>query len=357
MTYLCPLTVTLALIYGCVIGQVWTFQVLPFVWLAGAVLDVGLPVAGQGASESRAGGAGRVETPHASSDLAGRLCLWSWVPVQTALLVAGLLAATADDVTNQQFFQLAVAIGFAEGFFTVPVVHELLHRRSLFDRHLAEWLMTMMCYPHFCVTHLESHHREVGTPDDPDTARLGESFYSFYPRSFSEGLLNAWCAEATRMKESRGSMWSPKNRMVRYFTMVAGCLALVGFLFGWKGVIFFALTGVLASSTITIVNYIQHYGLTRRAIAAGRYEAVQLRHSWNSRHRATNWFFMNLGRHSDHHVHSAKAHSDLETPEDTPQLPAGFFVMICLALAPPLWRRMMDWKAESWNEFHSGGTA
>jgi hypothetical protein len=52
---------------------------------------------------------------------------------------------------------------------------------------------------------------------------------------------------------------------------------------------------------LELVNYIEHYGLTRRHLGEGKYEHVLPRHSWNADLKASNWLLINLQRHSDHH--------------------------------------------------------
>jgi hypothetical protein len=60
--------------------------------------------------------------------------------------------------------------------------------------------------------------------------------------------------------------------------------------------------------------------------------------------RATNWLLINLQRHSDHHYKPDRRFPLLQTydTDQAPQLPYGYPMMNCIALIPPLWRRMMN---------------
>lgn len=58
------------------------------------------------------------------------------------------------------------------------------------------------------------------------------------------------------------------------------------------------LAGGVAVWQLELVNYVEHYGLTRRYLGEGRYEHVLPRHSWNAAHKASNWLLINLQRHS-----------------------------------------------------------
>ena len=57
---------------------------------------------------------------------------------------------------------------------------------------------------------------------------------------------------------------------------------------------------------------------------------------------ASNVLLYHLQRHSDHHAHPVRRYQALRHVEEAPQLPTGYAGMIVLALAPPVWRRVMD---------------
>ncbi|WP_307831191.1 fatty acid desaturase [Nucisporomicrobium flavum] len=106
-------------------------------------------------------------------------------------------------------------------------------------------------------------------------------------------------------------------------------------------------------SVLEAVNYLEHYGLLRQRNAAGRYEKVDARHSWNSDRLTTNVFLFQLQRHSDHHANPLRRYQTLRSFDVSPQLPAGYATMLLLALVPPLWRRVMDHRVLA----HYGGDA
>ena len=101
---------------------------------------------------------------------------------------------------------------------------------------------------------------------------------------------------------------------------------------------------VVGFSELEVVNYLEHYGLLRRKNAEGRYERATPAHSWNSNQIVTNVFLYQLQRHSDHHAHPTRRYQALRHFDESPQLPSGYASMIVLALVPPLWRRVMDWR-------------
>ena len=77
-------------------------------------------------------------------------------------------------------------------------------------------------------------------------------------------------------------------------------------------------------------------------IATPNVERLGAQHSWNSSRRMNNRSLFNMGRHSDHHRRPTRAYQQLEAMPDARELPSGYAGAILLALAPPLWRRVMD---------------
>ncbi len=200
-----------------------------------------------------------------------------------------------------------------------------------FERALGDVLLALVTYPHFAIEHVFGHHRRVATWDDPGTARLGEGYWAFAARAIPGGVRNAW-----RLKPTRMLGYAASTSLV-----YAGVLAA----WGPRGVLFFFAQGLIAALQLEAINYVEHYGLTRREAAPGRFEKVAPRHSWDSGHRLSNWVLIHLPRHADHHCSASKPFPQLEMLPDSPRLPAGYGTMVIVALLPPLWRRVMDPRA------------
>ena len=269
--------------------------------------------------------------------------LYTYALLQIALIVWTLTVVAAKPSIDAALW-FGVSIGFISGGFGITIAHELGHRPGRFDRFVSQVLLVTVCYGHFYVEHNRGHHARVGTPNDPASARLGESFYAFYLRTVIGSFAHAWHLEAMRLKAKGESAWSPANRNVVY---VAAQLALCAIAFGLagpEGALFFLFQSVVAFTLLELVNYVEHYGLTRQRNADGRYEAVQPHHSWNSDTWFGNAILINLQRHSDHHADSSRPYEALRSIDSAPQLPTGYAGMILLALLPPLWFRVMDWR-------------
>src|SRR5262252_8466913 len=265
--------------------------------------------------------------PTLESQMSYRALLYVCAALDLSLIVWGAWVAGRGDLSPVQTAGLMLSVGFVTGAQGITFAHELGHARSKFDQFLAKVLLTSVCYGHFFIEHNRGHHVRVATPEDPASARLGESFYAFYPRTLAGSWLNAWKLEAERLKRHALPFWTWRNQML-WFTVVPVLIA-AAFALAW---------GAIAA----VFYFVQHYGLARRRLENGAYERFGHRHSWNASETLTNCFLIHLQRHSDHHENPSRAYQALMHRESGPQLPTGYSGMLPLALAPPLWFAVMN---------------
>ncbi len=271
-----------------------------------------------------------------------RFITWMAVPVQLTLMLWGAAVVASGRLTIAEAVGLTLSIGISGGVIGINVSHELIHRKGRWEPFLGRALLLGVMYLHWSLEHVFGHHRWVGTPRDPATARYGESLYRFLPRSIFGGFASAWVIEAGRLERRREALWGSHNRLLRYLAATTMFLASMGLLWGPIGVLYFVSQSATAIILLEIVNYIEHYGIRRRKISPNRYEPVQAVHSWNSAERLTNWLLFNLQRHSDHHARPQRRYQVLLHLDEAPQLPTGYAGMLLLALIPPLWFKVMD---------------
>lgn len=280
-----------------------------------------------------------------------RMITMLWVPLQTAMLYGTIALAThTAHLGPGELLALFIGVGVITGSVGINFAHELMHRSSRLERWLADILLASTLYGHFRSEHLLVHHTWVGTPRDAVTARYGEGFWAFFARVLPASFRSALSAEAERMEKRGLSAWSPRNPFWRYAGLQVAALALAVLFGGALGLILFLIQALVAVFQLELVNYIEHYGLTRRQAEDGRFEPVLPRHSWNATQRASSWYLLNLQRHSDHHVKPGRPYPLLQTydPEEAPLLPAGYPVMTLIAVVPPLWRRVMNRRVRAW---------
>ncbi|MBC8049217.1 MAG: alkane 1-monooxygenase [Chitinophagales bacterium] len=284
-----------------------------------------------------------------------KLITWIWAPLQFTLIVALLwLAGSASHLSDGELIRLAVATGIITGGVGITYAHELVHQTNRFERGLGEALLTSTLYGHFAVEHVHGHHVHVGTPKDPVSARFNESFWAFLPRAVGGSFVSAWRITADRLARRGLPLWHSSNPFWRYGAATIAWFFLAYMLAGWFGVGLFALQGVVAFAMLEAVNYVEHYGLSRRLLPDGKYERVAPHHSWNTSNMLTNYFLINLQRHSDHHYRPQRRYPVLQHYDESkaPQLPYGYPAMLTMALLPPLWFRVMNPKVEAWRARH-----
>lgn len=270
-----------------------------------------------------------------------RWCIYAFLPLQYAgLFAAGWLWAHGP-LGIPERIALALTVGVVGGV-GINAAHELGHKTEAVEQWMSKVTLAQAGYVHFYVEHNHGHHIRVATPEDPATARFGESFWRFLPRSIAGGLRSAWTLESKRMRRQKRSRWSLRNHLFNATALVVVLHCGLLTTFGWSIAPYLLLQSVVAVVLFEAANYLEHYGLLRQKRPGGRYERCSHEHSWNSDHLWSNLFLYHLQRHSDHHTNPVRRYQALQTVDTAPQLPAGYAVMIVCALVPPLWRRVMD---------------
>jgi alkane 1-monooxygenase len=263
------------------------------------------------------------------------------VPMHFLVLLVMAWFVASYEMSWPSIIACAAMAGIYNGF-AINTAHEMGHKNTLLEKRLALVALAVPAYGHFCVEHNAGHHKDVSTPEDPASARMGESIYAFARREIPGCLRRGVAAEKKRLARSGQSFWSINNHILQSYTLsllLQGGLVVV---FGWVMLPFLLVHNVLAWFQLTSANYIEHYGLLREKRENGRYERCQPHHSWNANFIATNLMLFHLQRHSDHHANPSRRYQSLRNFEDIPELPNGYFGMFILAYIPALWFKIMD---------------
>ncbi len=278
-----------------------------------------------------------------------------WAPTQFVTLFGLIWYVThTGHLSSLEKIVLFFGVGVITGTVGINYSHELMHQKNKTERTLGDLLLAMVLYSHFRSEHLLVHHRYVGTPRDPVTARYNEGFHRFFPRVLRQSLTSAFKAER-EMLTRRNLPWTDlSNPFFRYWALQGAMLLLAVVLGGWVGLALFLWQAWIAVWQLELVNYIEHYGLTRKHLGEGKYEHVKPQHSWNAAQKASNWLLINLQRHSDHHYKPDRRFPLLQnyTDAEAPQLPHGYPLMTMAAMVPPVWRRIMNPRVRRWREMY-----
>lgn len=334
MKYALAYTLPLVTMIGFYWGGLGFYAVVIYAFGALPLLEMLLPIDAKNLSESEI----------QSKKIAP---VFNWMLYLNLPIVYGLLAFVLYQVsqishTNTELIGYTLSTGIILGANAINVAHELGHRDSFAERVLAKILLMPTLYGHFYIEHNHGHHLEVGTPNDPSSARYNQALFLFWPQAIFGTYFKAWKLQKKLNNSLHIPFWSFKNDML-LFSVGHGLYLLLIFLFLGKTALlvagFSALVGILLLETI---NYIEHYGLRRKPLPSGRYERVKEIHSWNSNHVLGRIVLYELTRHSDHHFKSNKKYQLLDCHQSSPQLPYGYPTSMVLAFIPPLWFKIMN---------------
>ncbi len=110
-----------------------------------------------------------------------RVLTYLVVPLHFVSLIVSAWWAATQPLSWWALLGLAVVAGITSGL-GINTGQELGHKKSKLERTLAKIVLAVPVYGHFWIEHNRGHHRDVSTPDDPASARMGESIYKFSVR-------------------------------------------------------------------------------------------------------------------------------------------------------------------------------
>src|SRR6476620_7114172 len=225
-----------------------------------------------------------------------RWITYLFLPIQYAGFVAAFWLVGTGDLTGVQQLGLATSIG-AIGGIGINTAHELGHKRESHERWLSKVALAQSFYGHFYIEHNRGHHVRVATPEDPASARMGESFYEFWPRTVSGSLRSAWKLEKRRYARRQQHPFRIGNDVLNAWLMSVVLWGAIVLVLGPGILPYLVIQAVVGFSLLEVVNYMEHYGMRRRRTGpdgTGRYERVDPSHSWNSNNIATNVLLYHL---------------------------------------------------------------
>ena len=270
-----------------------------------------------------------------------RVITYLLVPIITFGFLFNVVFLATHDLHWLHWLAVAITTGSLLGF-GLNLGHEMGHKKRKLDKALALFTLSLGGYGHFSIEHNRGHHRDVATPEDPATSRMGEHIYEFMLREIPGAFKRAWRLESERLERAGKSRWNAGNEMLQAGAMTLVLYTALIAMFGWPMVPVLAVVAFWGAFQLTSANYIEHYGLMRQKLPNGEYERCAPHHSWNSNHLVSNLVVFQLQRHSDHHANPARSYQSLRDFPELPSLPSGYFGMFLIAYVPPLWFAIMN---------------
>ncbi len=279
-----------------------------------------------------------------------KLAVLSWVAVYPIVFIFAFRQVfAAEHLAFWEDVLIVLSLG-AMARLTLNAGHDMMHRRTVWERRIGEFLMASVTFPQEITEHIYVHHAHIGTPKDAVSAPKGQSFWQYLPRSVFRSYLDTWRVEKQRVERRHVPVWHYTNRVWRYLLQIAVWYALAAWIGGIWGILVFATISVMGIFQLRMVDYMQHYGLQRVRLPNGRYERVQRHHSWSIAYKLSNWFYYNAQRHADHHIHSTRLYPLLKHsgPQEAPQLPGSYSAMGSLLMSPKRWFEKIDPLVDQW---------
>jgi alkane 1-monooxygenase len=261
------------------------------------------------------------------------------LPAQLAMLAVTTAAFASGRYDISGLIVLTITTGMFSAMFAVNIAHELIHRREKLDRILGGLLLSTVSFGSFKIVHLQVHHPYVGTPLDFATARRGQTIYSFWLQSLAGNFREAFRLELMRLRRSGKSVLT--SELVPWSACTLLLLAAAVYWCGLPGGLFFLMQSLIAIMYLDVINYLQHYGLTREMRRSGRPEPMQDHHSWTAAMFLDDLLLLNLPRHAHHHSQPQRPYHLLNDSQDAPRYPYSYGVMTMLLIVPALFRRVV----------------
>jgi len=235
-----------------------------------------------------------------------------------------------------EYLLFTLTVGCITGCFLITLAHDLMHSSSLLDKTIATGLLLMICTPYLEGDHKYAHHRLVGLKEDESTAKLNKSVYNFFMKNLISRFRNSYLKKSI-IPSSKISKYIIKNIILGIIYFII-CITI--FMISdqsIKTLFFFILQGFIAYFLYECINYIQHYGLIR-----SQENKINQNCSWNCYYKYTNYILFMLPIHSLHHLPNEGKDLQTEDIKNAPTMPYLYFVMLALALLPPIWFKKMN---------------
>ena len=334
LKYLAAYSIPLVAIVGISLRGYWSFLTPVYAFVLIPLLEISLPVDHHNLT--------REEAQKKSSRVFFDILLYLNVPMVYGILFYYLYSLAGAGYSTSELIGLTFSVGIVLGSNGINVAHELGHRTKALERTLGKFLLIPALYMHFYIEHNFGHHKNAATAEDPASAKYNQSVYSFWLTSIGYQYVNAWRIQKDLLRRAGKGRFSFQDDMVWYVMIQLAYLAVVYFLFGPWALLIAVSIAITAAVLLETINYIEHYGLSRKKMESGRYERVKEIHSWNSNHTLGRIMLYELTRHSDHHYRASKKYQLLDCHESSPQMPFGYPTSMMLSLVPPLWFNIMN---------------
>ena len=225
-----------------------------------------------------------------------------------------------------------ISTGITTGISGIIVAHELGHKKRYSIRwYIGRFLLFLSLYAHFTTEHNYTHHRYVGTVNDPATARKGLGFWSHLVQTIPKQFLSAWSIHANQAPSLL------KNTLLKDIILeILLCIGIYGIGGTWALIAFLG-QAFFSIYLLEYINYIRHYGLQRNVD-----EAETEMHSWQTQMRLSRWTLLELCLHPAHHMKATVPFWQLQAYDNVNEYTTGYYGLFWPCMIPFIWKSWID---------------
>jgi len=237
-------------------------------------------------------------------------------------------------------------VGFGAGLWaasllTSCVAHELLHRAGAGSRLLGRILSGSLGYPFLEHEHVFHHVRTAAAVND-ECPRPEESIWAFSLRRLGRVAVAAY--EGDRLESMRVGHRLGGGMVASSAALVITAIAFF-IIAGTAGGAVYLGSAALTSWAIQATTYLQHWAMGAPGVSS---RASGSEFCWEDRCQVQAWITLGICFHQAHHRSPTTPYYRLAPSADAPRQPAGYLILLLIAVFPPLWRVVMRPALRRW---------
>jgi hypothetical protein len=284
----------------------------------------------------------QIRTPEWSEHATRLLELLPFAHAGSLLAAFGItLHALADGISDPGV-GLGLSLWIVMLLSTCPA-HELLHRRTRVHRWTGAVVAGLAGYPILGPEHT-AHHRRPGDVASAEWPALSENVWQFARRRLPAAVRHACRIDAMARAKRGRPFW--QGELAASVTVTASTAMAFGAAGGWQGLLLYVGASAGTAFGVQVITYIQHWGLGFPDEPRASREHI----AWEDTCRLQAWLTLHISFHQAHHRAVGLPYYRIHASPGAPQAPAGYVVLMFLALVPSLWGRLMTPALRRWQE-------
>jgi alkane 1-monooxygenase len=260
-----------------------------------------------------------------------------YVPVLMLAIVALIKNLTRNPPTVLQLAGWTMSLWLVFVFGTC-VAHALLHSPMRARKPVGHGLAGICGYPILGFEHAR-HHRLCGSTSAGEAPGRDEPLWAFIARRIVVVASQGFGSAGVIRGSSPASAWLRGSCLA---CLVTACT--FGAAAGWYGAVVYGAACLLVALGVQAVTYLQHWGLGDDTFVDARQQQL----AWEDDCRFQAWITLGLSLHQSHHHDSPRPYYRIGLQRCAPRPPAGYLVLLAVALVPAAWLAVMRPALQQW---------